>query len=253
MLIFERRTHVRNKTVNGKTPGHKAGKLPFILSLLIVCGLILSYFIFPSYKNGIDEAFHVLTSEDPELIREWVSQFGLWGPLALIMALVLQMFLFFVPNILLILICILSYGPIWGAIIAWTGIVLASTVGYFVGNKLSLVVVHRLVSPKTRRMLQGFIQSYGVKAIVVLRLSTFSNDGLSIVAGLLNMSYKRYIMATIIGITPLITVLALFGKNARIEKGLVWVGAALVLGLVGYIALDRRRLRRKGASARDGA
>ncbi len=243
MLIYNRDDDAEDKMVNGTTSNHTTSKLPFILSLLIVSGLVISYFIFPSYKEGIDEAFGVLTSEDPERIREWVSQFGLWGPVALILAMVFQMFLFFVPNILLILICILSYGPVWGGLVAWIGIVLASTVGYLIGNKLSPVVVHRLVSPKTRLMLKDFIARYGMKAIVVFRLSTFSNDGLSIVAGLLNMRYRRYIAATIIGITPLITILALFGKNARIEKGLVWVGAILVVGLIVYIVMDRRRRR----------
>lgn len=231
--------------VKGKATHQDTSKLPLILSLSILAALILSYFIFPGYKSGVNEAFDVLTSEDPELIREWVSQFGLWGPVVIILAMVFQMFLFFIPNILLILICILSYGPVWGGLLAWFGILLASTVGYLIGNKLSPVVIHRLVGKKTRDTLQDFIRHYGMKAIVILRLSSFSNDGLSIVAGLLNMKYRRYITATILGITPLITVLAIFGKNARIEKGLLWVGIVLLLGLIIYIVIDRRRRKLK--------
>lgn len=229
----------------GKATHHKTSKLPLVLSLVIFAALIASYFIFPGYKSGIDEAFGVLTSEDPQRIREWVSQFGVWGPVVMILAMVLQMFLFFIPNILLILICILSFGPVWGGLLAWFGIVLASTVGYFIGNKLSPVIVHRLVSAKTQRTLKEFIKTYGMKAIVVLRLSSFSNDGLSLVAGLLNMKYRRYIAATILGITPLITTLAIFGKNARIEKGLLWVGIVLLTGLVVYIVIDRRRAKQR--------
>lgn len=228
-----------------KSNHHQTSKLPLIISLLVVAALFVSYFIFPSYEEGIDEAFEVLTSEDPKLIKEWVSQFGAWGPIAIIAALILQMFLFIVPNILLIFISILSYGPLWGGMLAWLGIVIASTIGYLIGNKLSPVVVHRLVSAKTQHLLREYIRDYGMKAIVVLRLSSFSNDGLSLVAGLLNMNYRRYIVATVMGITPLITIIALFGKNAKIEKGLLWVGIALVLGLVIYIVIDRRRRKRK--------
>lgn len=224
-----------------KATHQKTSKLPLIISLTLLAGLVASYFIFPSYKAGIDETFSVLTSEDPDLIREWVSQFGAWGPIVVIAAMVLQMFLFFIPNILLILICILSYGPVWGGLLAWFGIVLASTVGYFIGNKLSPVIVHRLVSSKTQKTIKEYLRDYGMKAIFVLRLSSFSNDGLSLVAGLLNMKFRRYIAATIMGITPLITVLAIFGKEARIEKGLLWVGLVLLLGLVVYIVVDRKR------------
>lgn len=228
-----------------KATPHKTSKLPLIISLTVLAALTASYFIFPSYKGGVDETFVVLTSEDPDLIREWVSQFGVWGPVVLITAMVLQMFLLVIPNILLILICILSYGPVWGGLLAWSGVVLASTVGYFIGNKLSPVIVHRLVSAKTQQTIREYLRDYGMKAIFVFRLSSFSNDGLSLVAGLLNMKFRRFIAATIMGITPLIVILAIFGKKAKIEKGLLWVGLFLLLCLAVYIFVDRKRKKSK--------
>lgn len=231
--------------MEAKAQQKKTSKLPLIISFSVAALLVAGYFTFPSFKSDVDEAFLVLTSGDQDRIKDWVSQFGVWGPIVIIVSLVLQMFMFIVPNILLIMISILSYGPVWGALLAWFGIFLASTAGYMIGNKLSPVVVHRLVSEKTQRKLTAFIRAYGMKAIIVLRLSTFSNDGLSLVAGLLNMKYKQFITATLIGITPVITVLAIFGKNGRIEKGIVWVGVALVIGLVIYIVIDMRRKKSK--------
>ena len=233
------------KPVKQKAQQEKSGKLPLIVSLVFVASLVACYFMLPSFKSEIDDGFQALTSGDQEEIQDWVSQFGIWGPIVIILTMVVQMFMFVVPNILLIVISILSYGPVWGAILAWFGIFLASTVGYLIGNKLSPVVVHKFVSPKTQAKLKEFIRNYGMKAIIVLRLSTFSNDGLSLVAGLLNMRYKRFITATLIGITPMIIVLAIFGKNGTIEKGIIWVGGALVIGLVIYIAIDMRRKKTK--------
>src|SRR5687768_9292587 len=223
--------------VNTRVDRQKTSKLPLILSISVVAALVASYFIFPEYKASIDEAWEVLTSDDEERIAEWVSRFGAWGPIAIIVGMVLQMFLFIIPNILLILISIISYGPVWGGLIAWFGIFLASTVGYFIGNKLSPVIVHRLISEKTEKKLQGFIQDYGMKAIIALRVSSLSNDGLSLVAGLLNMQYKRFIAATMIGITPLIVAVAIFGDSGKIEKGLLWVGGFLIVCLVIYIII----------------
>jgi len=219
-------------------------KLPLIISLTLSAFLIACYFILPDFKTDIDEGFQVLTSGDEDRIKDWVSQFGLWGPIVIIFSLVIQMFMFIVPNILLIMISILSYGPFWGALLAWFGVFLASTVGYLIGNRLSPVVVQRLVSEKTRRNLKDFIRTYGMKAIIVLRLSTLSNDGLSLVAGLLNMEYKRFITATMIGVTPIIIALAIFGKDGRIEKGILWVGIVLIVGLVLYIVVDMRRKKK---------
>ena len=231
--------------MKSKVTDQKTSKLPLVISLSIITALVGSYFIFPSFKEGLKEVFDVLTSNDEEKIKDWVSHFGVWGPLIIIATMVLQMFLFIVPNILLIMISILSYGPVWGSILAWFGVFLASTVGFFIGNKLSPVIVDRLVSAKTQKKLRYFINAYGMKAIVVIRLSTFSNDGLSLVAGLLNMQYKRFIGATLLGITPLITILALFGHSGKIEKGLLWTGVGLIICLIIYIVVDMRRSKGK--------
>lgn len=201
--------------------------------------------IVPEFRQGVQEAYTILTSEDEERTREWVSQFGVWGPVVILVTMVLQMFLFIVPNILLILICILSYGPVWGGLLAWSGIFLASTVGYFIGSRLSPVIVDKLVSAKTQEKLQDFISRYGMKAIFILRVSSLSNDGLSIVAGLLEMQYRRFITATLLGITPLIAVLAIFGHNGKVEKGLIWVGGFLLVCLIIYIIIDKRRSKRQ--------
>jgi uncharacterized membrane protein YdjX (TVP38/TMEM64 family) len=225
---------------------HDSGtKLPLILSISVALALVGCYFILPGFGESIDGAFDVLTSKDEVRIKEWVSQFGIWGPIVIIIAFVAQMFLFIVPNILLIIISVLSYGPVWGGLLAWTGILVASTVGYYIGNRLSPITVQRLVSDKTQKTLRDFIKNYGMKAIIALRLSSFSNDGLSLVAGLLNMMYRRFILATIIGITPLIATLAIFGRRAEIEKILPWVGGVLVLALVVYIIIDRRKGKQK--------
>lgn len=245
------KTQAKANTLTRKR--EKSSKLPLILSLSVLVALVASYFLLPGFQKGVEEAYGILTSEDSERIREWVSQFGVWGPLVILLAMVFQMFLFIVPNILLILICILSYGPVWGGLLAWFGVALASTVGYFIGNKLSPVIVNRLVSVKTQETLQDFIRHYGMKAIFVMRVSSLSNDGLSLVAGLLRMRYRRFIGATLLGITPLITVLAIFGNSGKMEKGLLWVGGFLLACLITYIIIDKRRARRKpGTKASKG-
>jgi uncharacterized membrane protein YdjX (TVP38/TMEM64 family) len=65
------------------------------------------------------------------------------------------------------------------------------------------------------------------------------------VAGLLKTDYKKYILATMGGFTPLIVILALFGNNGRILNGLVWIGVISLVLLVVYIIIDRKRKRKK--------
>ena len=221
-------------------------KLPFLISLSLVGCLVILYLIIPSFQAFIKEAFEVLTSDDEERIKEWVAKFKLAGPLTLILLMVIQMFLFVVPNVFIMMVAIVSYGPVWGAIISFFGVFASSSVGYLIGKYLGPVTVHKLMSDKVRKKTARFIKSYGVTAIAITRISSFSNDSLSIVAGLLKMSYRKYILATLAGITPLIILLAIYGKNGKILRSLIWIAAISLVILIIYIILNERKRKKRG-------
>ncbi|MFN2439554.1 MAG: TVP38/TMEM64 family protein [Chitinophagaceae bacterium] len=218
-------------------------KLPLLICVSLLAILVSIYFVVPSFKNFINEAFDVLTSDDQERIQSWVSQFKLAGPVVLIMIMVVQMFLFVVPNVFLMMIAIISYGPFWGAVISFLGVFASSSVGYMIGKYLSPVTVSKFMGDKAKKKTSDFIKNYGVAAIAITRISSLSNDSLSIVAGLLKMSYRKYILATLAGIAPLIVLLAIYGRNGKILKALIWVAAISLVLLVIYIIIDKRRKR----------
>jgi uncharacterized membrane protein YdjX (TVP38/TMEM64 family) len=220
-------------------------KLPLIISLSLVAFFVVSYFIFPSFHNFINESFEVLTSNDQELIKGWVSQFRMAGPVALILIMVVQMFMFIIPNILIMVVAIISYGPIWGSVISFLGVFVSSSVGYMIGRFLSPITVNRLMNSATQQRIRVFIEQYGVAAIAITRISSLSNDSLSIVAGLLKMTYQKYIIATLSGITPLIVLLAIYGKNGKILNALIWVAVISLVLLVIYIIIDKKRRKRR--------
>lgn len=234
-----------------KTTARKGSKAPLFISLGLLAVAVGSYFLFPGFHDGVNEAFDVLTSEDQERTKAWVEQFGLLGPVVLILAMVAQMFLFIVPNILLFMISILCYGPVWGGLISLAGVFSSSTVGYTIGKKLGPRAIDRFISAETQEKICLFIDRYGVKAIAITRLSSFSNDALSFAAGILEMSYRKYILATLGGITPLIVTLAIYGRNGKIERGLIWVAAASLIVLIVYILLDKKKRQRDFAKNRD--
>ncbi len=163
-------------------------KLPLLISASLLAILVTIYFVIPSFQNFINEAFDVLTSDDQERISKWVGQFKLADPVVLILIMVVQMFLFVVPNVFLMMVAIISYGPAWGAVISFLGVFSSSSVGYMIGKYLGPVTVRKLMSDKAQKKTSEFIKNYGVAAIAITRISSLSNDSLSIVAGLLKMS-----------------------------------------------------------------
>jgi uncharacterized membrane protein YdjX (TVP38/TMEM64 family) len=215
--------------------------LPLIISISLLVVLAGCYFLIPSFQNFMKEAFDVLTSNNEEQIKDWVKQFGLGGPVVLILIMVVQMFLFVVPNIFVMMVAIVSYGPVWGALISFLGIFASSSVGFIIGKYLGPVTVNKIMSNSAQAKTKDFIQHYGVAAIAITRVSSLSNDSLSIVAGLLKMSYKKYILATLSGITPLIILLAVYGRNGKILNALAWIAGVSLVILIIYVIVDKKR------------
>jgi uncharacterized membrane protein YdjX (TVP38/TMEM64 family) len=219
--------------------------LPIIIGLTVISILAACYFFIPSFQQFINNGFDVLTSNDEKKVKAWVSQFGIAGPLVLIVTMVVQMFLFVVPNVFVMMVAILMYGPVWGSIISLAGVFGSSSIGYLIGTKLGPVTIEKLLSKRSLQKTTSFIKEYGVAAIAITRLSSLSNDSLSIVAGALKMRYKQYILATIGGITPLVVLLAIYGKNGKILKALIWIAITSLVVLIIYIIIDKRKKKKQ--------
>ena len=90
----------------------KQSKAPLYISIAIIVGAIAAYFLVPSVNQFFTEAWNVLTSDDEQKVKDWVGQFGFGGPLVIIAAMTLQMFLLVIPTPLLMIVSVLAYGLI---------------------------------------------------------------------------------------------------------------------------------------------
>ncbi|MEJ1237767.1 VTT domain-containing protein [Chryseolinea sp. T2] len=211
-----------------------------VVSVVLIVGLVISYFAIPEFKQGVHNAWEAISSNDQERIRSWVKRFGILGPIILILVMAVQIFLLFIPNLLLFVIAVMCYGPIWGTVISLIGVTASSSLGYYIGNKLGPRAIDRFVSEKAQEKVAFFVRRYGAKAIFVFRLSSLSSDALGFVAGILEMSYKKFVLATLVGITPVLILLAIYGRNGRIDRALIWLGAFAVAALLIYVLFDRK-------------
>ena len=221
----------------------KKSKWPIYFSLVILSVLVLAYFFVPAVEIFIDEAWNVLSSGDQAKMENWVAQFAGWGPLILILAMIAQMFLIIVPSIMLMVVTILTYGPIWGSLIVFFAVFSASTVGYGVGKYLGENRVKKIIGHKSEEKVAAFLKDYGFWAVIITRLNPFlSNDAISFVGGILKMGYWKFTGATLLGITPLIIFIAFLGKStANLKLGLFWGSIISLILFIGYIWWDKKR------------
>jgi len=219
----------------------KESKWPLVITGLLIAALIASYFLFPGFQQSVNNGWDVLTSGDEKRISAWVSQFGIWGPLFIVLAMVAQMFLLVVNVVALMLVAIIAYGPLWGSLIAIVAVLVASTVAYWIGHGVGEAGVSKLIGRKSERKVTGFVNEYGIWAIIIARISPFlSNDAVSFVAGLARMGFLRFIGATLAGIVPLTVLLAWLGQNTdRMKTGLIWVSVISLAAFIGYVVYDK--------------
>ncbi|MCC3158409.1 TVP38/TMEM64 family protein [Hymenobacter sp. 15J16-1T3B] len=224
-------------------PRSKTTHLPLYISLGIVAALVAAYFGWPAFQQQVQAGWAALRSGEQQQVAEWVEQFGLWGPVVLVLAMVAQMFLFVINNALLILVAVLAYGPWWGSLLAWVGVLTASSLGYWIGRSLGESFIIRLLGQKAEHKVADFVTRYGAGAVALARLTPIvSNDAISFVAGVARMGYWKFISVTAVAIMPLIGLLAYLGQDGqRLKTGLLWVSGVGLLLFGAYIWWDKTR------------
>lgn len=201
------------------------------------------YFVWPPFQTFIGEAYQVLSSGRQDRIESWVRSFGAWSYVMVVLLMLMQTIVAFLPSLVLMVVAVVSFGSVVGGLLAWGGLLLAASLGYVVGRSFGVVTVDRLLGTKTERRVEHFIERYGIWAVVAARISpVLSTDAVSIAAGLGRMAYLRFIAATAAGTLPLTILVAWLGADVdRLKTGLVWISVASLTMFVVYVVYDHRR------------
>jgi len=217
---------------------------PQFFSFLILLGLATLYFISEPFEELVFGLFKALKDLDQAALRELILSYGYWGPLIIILSMLLQLFALPLPSFLVMLISVLVYGPIWGVLLAILAIFLVSSLGYFLGKALSESWMKAIISEKAEEKLESILNRYGFWAVFIFRLNPLlSNDAISLVAGLLKFSYRKFILASLAGTFPLLLLIAFFEERAEeFESSLIWI-SLFMLGFVAlYFYFDRKNI-----------
>lgn len=218
-------------------------KWTWILPLTILAGMLGLYFVWPGYRQFVDEAYRTLSSGNQQQVEEWVSGFGAWGFVAIIALMLLQTLLPFLPSLLPMVIAVVAFGPLKGGIVAWAGLLIAACVGFGIGRAFGPVTIDRLIGGKTEEKVERFVERYGLWAVVAARISPIlSTDAVSIVAGLVKMQFRTFVTATAAGTLPLTVLIAFLGSETqRLKTGLIVISIVSAAVFIAYVIYDRRR------------
>ena len=206
------------------------------------------YFTVPSFKTGINTAFATLSQFDTNAVIEYLRGWGAWAAVVSGVLMVLQSIAAPIPAFLITLSNAAIFGWVLGAVLSWSTAMIGAAVCFYIARGLGRDVVEKLTSKGAMASIDVFFERYGDKAILICRLLPFvSFDFVSYAAGLTNMSFWRFFIATGIGQLPATIVYSyvggtLSGGARNLFIGLMCLFAlSIVIGIMKKIYNDKHK------------
>lgn len=195
-----------------------------IFILLMLLGLFLVY-----YNWGL---IHNLEIEGiVEFIRDksYISVILYWS-----MYLIKPLFLI-IPTNMLVLVGGGLFGPIKGFIFTMIGFAISGTIAFYLARLLGRDFVEGILKKRFSK-LENMMQESGFKYLFILRLPPIiPYDPLSYACGLTNISYKDFILASLIGVMPETICYSIIGTSFKkpLSPQFIIPVVVLIIGMLG--------------------
>ena len=172
-----------------KTMEKGKGTLILTAAGLAACAVFFIY----GMKNGL------FASE--EAMAQFLSGFGIWGPLAFVGLQVVQVVIPIMPGGISCLAGVLLFGPVWGFVYNYVGICIGSALAFQIARKFGMPAVERAAgSQKLGRYLNwvdnGVFDRLFAAAIF---FPAAPDDLLCFLAGVTRMRFRKFLLIILLG------------------------------------------------------
>jgi len=169
---------------------------------LLILFAILFWAVYSYSNKGI---IYSLIISDPQGIINFVASFGFFAWLIFILLFVLEVVIAPIPPIILYLVGGLLFGTFLGGILSLIGNLIGAAIDFKIARTFGREFVEKRVPEKRRKKFDAFSEKYGAWALFILRLNPFtSSDLFSYLSGLTKMKMRTFIIATGLGLIPLV-------------------------------------------------
>ncbi|MBU9719936.1 MULTISPECIES: TVP38/TMEM64 family protein [Bacillaceae] len=189
---------------------------------------------------------YIFSEVTPSDIQSKLLSFNRLSPIILVSLFIIRPFIFFPASILAVA-AGLTFGPIYGSLIAYFGSLCGASLSFIVGRKLKGNFKISRWSGDRVEKLQKKIEEDGFYLVFIMRILPVINfDFVSYVSGLSKVRFKQYILGTIVGIIPGTITLNLIGASlVTMNWKLILLTSLLLLTTFTISILVRKRLFQK--------
>ena len=190
-----------------------------------------------------------LDSFSQEGFRDYIQSFGLLGPLVLLGIQVLQIFIALIPGELVESAAGFAFGPLWGTVICYAGIAIASSAVFLLTRKFGVKLVEVFVSRQKINNLR-FLNTEAKRNTLIFLMFLIPGtpkDLLTYFAGLTDIKLGSFLIISLLARIPSV-VSSTFGGHMLGNEN--YLGAALLYAITGALSIGgmliyRHYLRRK--------
>ncbi len=193
---------------------------------------------------GILLAWWSLNAELPsgEELRQWFDEWGVWGPVAVIVTMATAILVSPIPSAPIALAAGALYGRYWGAFYVVIGAEIGAIGAFCISRYFGYSLLHHWFGEQLNQGLAGS-QRFLMGTIFISRLIPFiSFDIISYAAGLTAIHFWRFAIATLAGVIPIAFMLAHFGSEMVAEGPDRILFAILLLGMITVVPLIIRQI-----------
>ncbi len=163
-------------------------------------------------------------------LHDHITRLGIWGPLMVIGLMVLAIMVSPIPSAPIAMAAGAAYGHVWGTLYVLLGAEIGALAAFGMARWVGGETLQRWFGDRLSVGLLGS-QNALMGIVLVSRLLPFiSFDIVSYAAGLTTLSFWRFAIATLVGITPTSFLLAHFGGEMTTGESSRIMGSVLALG-----------------------
>lgn len=155
-----------------------------IIGMLIILAIAIW-----AFKKGL--------FSDRQLMKDFISSFGVWAPLAFIGIQIIQCIIPIIPGGVAVIVGVYLFGPVQGFIYNYIGIVLGEIGDFLLARYLGVVFVKSVVKEETYNKYNGWMQKNEDKVkkafIITMVLPGMPDDFICMLVGLSSMSFHFFL------------------------------------------------------------
>jgi uncharacterized membrane protein YdjX (TVP38/TMEM64 family) len=206
---------------------------------LAVAAVLVAAFLYAKSRGWV-ELF-----TDKEALKDFVSGFGIWGPLVFVGMQFFQVILSFVPGNVTTLIGGALFGAGWAFVYSYVAVAAGSMVAFLIARRFGPTFVKALIGKKIYEKYFSMIQSQGalsrtrVTVVVTLLLPFFPDDMICFLAGLTVLPFWQFAVFVIVARPWGLLFSALAGDGAMKVPTAVMAAIAVVSIGVAVVAFRK--------------